>query len=56
MFDMMLLQSALSALSTLFGSLGMFCYYYSFSQPTLAAYTLVFLGIASAIVYCAPKR
>ncbi len=56
MLDVLVLRSALRAFSTLFGSLGIFFFYLSLYQPALSAYTLLFLGIASAIVCCAPKK
>jgi len=51
MFDLMFLQWVLSACSTLFGSLGVFCTYFSFIKPALAAEAVVFLGIAMAILW-----
>jgi hypothetical protein len=51
MLDAMLLQWVLSACSTLFGSLGVFCTYFSFIRPALAAQAVVFLGIAMAILW-----
>ena len=51
MFDAMMLQMALSAFSTLFGSLGVFCTYFSHCQPVLAAQAVVFLGTAAAITW-----
>ena len=43
------------AIGVLFGGLGMFFLYYSFSNPILAAYALMFLGTASAITWSAAK-
>ena len=51
MFDHMMLQMALSAASTLFGSLGVFCTYFSYCQPVLAAQAVMFLGTAAAITW-----
>lgn len=51
MLDAMVLQIALSAFSTMFGSLGVFFTYFSFLQPSLGAQALVFLGTATAIVW-----
>ncbi|MGC2412748.1 MAG: hypothetical protein WA459_08640 [Stellaceae bacterium] len=51
MFDAMMLQVALSTASTIFGSLGVFCTYFSYCQPYLAAQALVFLGTATAIAW-----
>jgi hypothetical protein len=55
MLDAMVLQIALSAFSTMFGSLGVFCTYFSFLQPSLGAQALVFLGTATAIVWSQPQ-
>jgi len=51
MFDAMMLQVALSAASTMFGSLGIFCTYFSHCQPVVAAQALIFLGTATAITW-----
>ena len=51
MLDVMLLKTALSALSTLFGSLGVFMVYLSFLKPMLGMYAVFFLGIALAILH-----
>ncbi|HEV2335519.1 MAG TPA: hypothetical protein VGS13_08475 [Stellaceae bacterium] len=51
MFDAMMLQVALSTASTVFGSLGVFCTYFSHCKPVLAAQALVFLGTAAAIAW-----
>jgi hypothetical protein len=51
MLDVMLLKTALSALSTLFGSLGVFLVYLSFLKPALGMYAVFFLGIAMAILH-----
>src|SRR5258708_5517064 len=50
MFALSLLQTSLSAVSTVFGGLGIFFLYYSFDVPELSAYALMFLGTATAIV------
>ena len=50
MLDAIVLRTALSAFSTMFGSLGVFFLYLSFLKPSLAAHALVFLGAASGIV------
>jgi len=49
MMGLALMRGTLSAIGVLFGSLGMFFLYYSFTEPTLAAYALMFLGSAWAI-------
>jgi hypothetical protein len=46
-----LMRTAMSALATLFGGLGVFFVYYSFMRPEMAAYALMFLGTASAIAW-----
>ena len=51
MFDHMMLQIALSTCSTIFGSLGVFCTYFSYCQPVLAAQAVVFLWTATAITW-----
>ena len=56
MFALSLLQTALSAFSTVFGGLGIFFLYYSFDTPRLSAYALIFLGTATAIVLSARKK
>jgi hypothetical protein len=56
MLDAMVLQMALSAFSTMFGSLGVFCTYLSFLQPSLGAQALVFLSTATAIVWSQPQK
>ena len=56
MLEATVLQMALSACSTMFGSLGVFCTYLSFLQPTLGAQALVFLGTATAIVWTTPQH
>ena len=40
----------LSAISTVFGGLGIFFLYYSFRAPELSGYALVLLGVATTIV------
>ena len=55
MLGLVLLRGTLSALGTLFGSLGVFFVYYSFMRPEFAAYALVFLASASAIAWSTPK-
>jgi len=56
MLDAMILQITLSAFSTMFGSLGVFCTYLSFVQPSLGAQALVFLSTATAIVWAQPQK
>jgi hypothetical protein len=51
MLEAMVLQMALSTCSTMFGSLGVFCTYFSFLHPALGAHAIVFLGTATAIVW-----
>jgi hypothetical protein len=56
MLDTMVIQAALSTFSTMFGSLGVFCTYFSFLQPSLGAQALVFLSTATAIVWAQPQK
>ena len=56
MLEAIVLRTALSAFSTMFGSLGVFFTYLSFLQPALGAQALVFLGTASAIVWSTPPN
>jgi hypothetical protein len=56
MLGAVLLRSALSAFSTLFGSLGIFFLYLSFQQPGFAAQAILFLGSATAIVWSASPK
>ena len=51
MLDVMVLQMALSACSTMFGSLGVFCTYFSFLHPGLGVHAVVFIGTATAILW-----
>ena len=55
MLDAMILRGALSAFSTMFGSLGVFFTYFSFLQPALGAQALVFLATATAIHWSTPQ-
>lgn len=55
MLEMMLLRRALSAFSTLFGSLGVFSVYMSFLNPALGMHAVVFLGAAMAILRSTPQ-
>jgi hypothetical protein len=55
MLGMGLMRTAMSALSTLFGGLGVFFLYYSFMRPEMAAYALMFIGTASAITWSAQE-
>ena len=50
-----MLRGTLSALGAVFGGLGMFFLYYSFMNPMMAVYALMFLGTASAIAWSSPK-
>ena len=50
---LVLMQGALSAVSSLFGGLGVFFLYHSFAVPAVSAYALIFLGSATAIVWSA---
>lgn len=50
MLSLTILQSALSSLQTLFGSLGVFFVFRSFEVPRLGLQALLCLGAATAIV------
>jgi hypothetical protein len=50
MLSLAILQSALSSISTIFGSLGVFCVFRSFEVPRLGLQALLLLGAATAIV------
>ena len=45
------LRSALTAFSTMFGSLGVFFVYMSFIKPSLGVYAVVFLTFALGILH-----
>jgi len=48
-----LMRGTLSAMSSVFGGLGVFFLYHSFAVPAVRAYALIFLGSATAIVWSA---
>jgi hypothetical protein len=50
-----LLRAAVWAISLVFGGLGIFCLWASFYIPSVATYTIVFLGAATAITASLPK-
>jgi len=50
MLSLAILQSALSSISTTFGSLGVFLVFRSFEVPRLGLQALLCLGAATAIV------
>jgi hypothetical protein len=54
MLGLTLLCATSWAFSILFGSLGVFCVYFSFASPAAAAHAVIFLGIATALVRGAP--
>ena len=56
MLGMGLMRTAMSALSTLFGGLGVFFLYCSFIRAEMAVYSLMFLGTATAIAWYAPAK
>ena len=56
MLEAMILRTALSAFSTMFGSLGVFSVYLSFLQPALGVHAVVFLGTAMAILRSTPQN
>jgi hypothetical protein len=55
MMGLAMMRGTLSAIGALFGGLGVFFLYYSFTQPMMAVYALMFLGTASAIAWSTPK-
>ena len=55
MLEAMVLRGALSAFSTMFGSLGVFFTYFSFLVPAVGAHALLFLTAATAIAYSTPE-
>ena len=55
MMGLAMMRGTLSAIGALFGGLGIFFLYYSFTQPMMAVYALMFLGTASAIAWSTPK-
>jgi hypothetical protein len=56
MLGEVLLRGALSAFSTMLGSLGVFFTYLSFFQPGLGVQALLFFFAATAIVYATPQN
>ena len=55
-FGFGLLRTALAAISTLLGGLGVFFVYASFMRADFAAEALLFLGTATAIVLWTPSE
>jgi len=56
MLEAMVLRGALSAFSTMFGSLGVFFDCMSFVRPTLAVYAVVYLSAAMAILRATQQK
>ena len=54
MLGLTIFRAALSALSLLFGSLGVFLVYLSFLTPLAGAHAVISLCLATAIVRAAP--
>jgi hypothetical protein len=54
--SLIVMRLMLQACSTLFGSLGIFFLYMSFSRPGMGGAALVFLAAATAIVWAVPPR
>ena len=52
----MVLRGALSAFSTMFGSLGVFFDCMSFVKPALAVYAVLYLGAAMAILRATQQK
>ena len=55
MLGMVMLRSALSACSMLFGSVGVFFLTLSVAHPALSPHALFFLSAASGIILSVPK-
>ncbi len=53
---MLLMRVAANAFSTIFGSLGVFFTYFSFKIPNMGAQAILFLSIATAIVWSTDNR
>jgi hypothetical protein len=51
MLGLTLLYLTARAFSILFGSLGVFCVYFSFLSPAAAAHAVIFLGMATALIW-----
>jgi hypothetical protein len=51
MLALVVMRAVLRAASMLFGGLGIFFLYYSYSDPILSTYGLIFIGSASGIVW-----
>lgn len=56
MLEAGVLRSALTAFSTMFGSLGVFFVYMSFLKPALGVYAVVFLTFALGILRSAISK
>ena len=56
MLDAEVMRSALSAFSTMFGSLGVFSVYLSFLKPAFGIHAVVFFAIAMGILRSAPQK
>ena len=56
MLGAIVLRGALSAFSTMFGSLGVFFVYRSFLNPAYGAHAVLFLGTAMAILWSSDKK
>ena len=51
MLGLTILYLTARAFSVLFGSLGVFCVYFSFLSPAAAAHAVIFLGMAIALAW-----
>jgi hypothetical protein len=56
MLEAGVLRSALTAMSTMFGGLGVFFVYMSFLKPTLGVYAVVFLTFALGILHSSTPK
>jgi hypothetical protein len=50
-----LMRAGLQLFSVIFGSFGIFFFFESFASATAAAYAVLFLSVATAIVVLTPK-
>jgi hypothetical protein len=56
MLEALVLRGVLSAVSLLFGSLGVFFLYFNLRAPHLIGHAILFLGIATVIVRFPPAE
>ena len=56
MLGLTLLYATARAFSILFGSLGVFCVYFSFLSPAAAANAVIFFGMATALIWAEARN